>query len=91
MARISISHWLPIITFCPVNRLPDFVYVTVTFENHFEELYAIRKRIRKTISGQKAFMEDLTYKLSLEFPEAVEIELALVTRRHVVTIRRCGG
>jgi hypothetical protein len=78
-------------TFCPVNRLPDFVYVTVTFENHFEELYAIRKRIRKTISGQTAFMEDLANKLSLEFPEAVEVELALITRRHVVTIKRSRG
>ena len=29
---IVVRHWLPIITFCPVNHLPDLVYVSVEFK-----------------------------------------------------------
>lgn len=82
--RVSISHWLPVITFCPVNRLPDFLYITVTFENEFQELYAIRKRIRKVASWKLKFMEDIAADLRKEFPSAVNIKVQLIFGRHVI-------
>jgi hypothetical protein len=87
MVQLRISHWLPIITFCPVNRLPDFIYITVSFDS-FQELYAIRKRIRKAASWKLRFMEDIAVDLTLEFPTATEVEVRLLTGRHVVIIRR---
>ena len=49
-----ISHWLPIITICPVNKLPDFIYVTIEFEDTFEELYQVRKTLFKHLWWKEA-------------------------------------
>ena len=85
---ISITHWLPIITFCPVNKLPDLIYVTVTFKNTFRELYAVRKQIRAIASRKLRFMEDIAWDIAFEFPEAIEVKVQLVTGRHIVIISR---
>jgi hypothetical protein len=86
--RVEISHWLPIVTFCPVNHLPDLIYVTVAFEGEaFHELYAVRKLIRKTVSGRLCFMEQVATDIQEAFPDAVEVKVRLVTGRHVVTIK----
>jgi hypothetical protein len=87
LSSIRISHWLPIVTFCPVNKLPDVIYVTVEFPS-FAELYAVRKRIRKLVSWKLCFMEDVAAMLRLEFPDATEIRVTLLTGRHVVIDRR---
>ena len=84
---VTIRHWLPIVTVCPVNHLPDLVYASVTFDGHgLNELYAVRKRIRKTISWRKAYMEDLAAALAIEFPDAAEISVRLAFNRHVVKL-----
>jgi len=90
---VKIRHWLPIITYCPVNNLPDLIYVTVKLRNDFAELYALRKRIRKLCKGRKMFMENLATLIFEELEkdgihslESVEVRLAF--DRHVVTISK---
>lgn len=80
---IEITHWLPIITFCPVNNLPDFIYVTVQFDK-FAELYKVRRRIRTLISGKKLFMENICALVAKEFPDAVSVEVRLMFNKHIV-------
>ena len=85
--HVLISHWLPIVTFCPVNKLPDFLYITLGFENEFVELYEVRKRMRKLISGKLMFMEDVVLALASEFKNASYIKVALMTNRHIVELK----
>ena len=76
-------------TFCPVNHLPDLVYASVTFEgDEVNELYAVRKRIRKLLSGRKVFMESLADDLANEFPTATTVSVRLMFDRHVVHVDR---
>lgn len=88
-----IRHWLPIITFCPVNHLPDLVYIEVSFtDNTLEdecsvhELYGIRKRIRKIAQFKKKFMEDIAMDVYKEFPDCYSVSVTLAFGRHKVTI-----
>lgn len=83
---VHISHWLPIVTRCPLSIFPDFIYVTIVFEKGFHELYGVRKRIKKRIAWKKAFMEDIAAELVREFPDAFKIRVQLVGRRHIVDI-----
>lgn len=86
---VTIRHWFPIITACPVNHLPDFVYASVTFEgDDLHELYAVRRRMRKVLSWRKVFMETLAADLANEFPDATKVSITLAFNRHVVTIVR---
>lgn len=85
--RLTISHWLPIITFCPVNGLPDVIYVYITF-NDFAELYAIRKKIRKLVNFKKLFMEDVAQILLKEINGASSVEVRLLTGRHLVKLNK---
>lgn len=89
---VTIRHWMPIMTFCPVNHLPDFVYCSVTFEgDEVNELYAVRKKMRKVISGRKAFMETLARDLAEAFPKASIATVTLMFNRHEVTIINEGA
>lgn len=83
-----ITTWLPIITFCPLSIFPDFIFVELTFENEFSELYATRKRIRKAIQFKRAFMEDLLKELEKEFPNAKEISIRLMFNKHWTSIKK---
>ncbi len=83
---VTISHWLPMVTICPVNKLPDLLYVSVTVENKFVELYAARKRMRKVVNFKYGFMEDLAANLWCEFPEASQVTVSLLCGRHKVVI-----
>ena len=80
-----IRHWLPIITFCPVNGLPDVIYISVEF-TEFTELYAVRKKIRKSTMWRKAFMETIAEDVRKMFPESSKITVQLAFGRHVVKI-----
>ena len=80
-----IRHWLPIITFCPVNGLPDVIYISVEF-TEFTELYAVRKKIRKATMWRKAFMETIAEDVCKMFPESSKITVQLAFGRHVVKI-----
>jgi hypothetical protein len=87
--RTTIRHWLPIVTFCPVNNLPDLIYVSVDFddeglERQFVELYAIRKRIRKLVSWKKMFMEDVADLLFRELVGCSSVTVTLFLNRHIV-------
>lgn len=82
--RITVRHWLPIITFCPVNSLPDVVYVSLEFTNQFVELYEVRRKVRKLLAWRKLFMEDAAAELRLAFPNADAVEVHLAFNRHVV-------
>jgi hypothetical protein len=85
---VSIKHWLPIVTVCPVNKLPDLIYVTVQFEDmKFHELYTIRKRIRKIASWKCMFMEDIAELMFREFKGCSSVTVALLFGRHQVTRR----
>lgn len=86
--RVSISHWFPIISFCPINKLPDLLYATITFEgSEFKELYEVRNRIKKIASWKLKFMEDIAIDLHNEFPDAIEVKLKLITGRHTIISR----
>ena len=83
---VKLSHWFPIITICPISRLPDLLYVTVTFKNQFVELYDFRKQL-KVFNFKQRFMEGIAIDLRRMFPNAVEIEVKLLTGRHIVRIK----
>ncbi|QDP52302.1 MAG: hypothetical protein Unbinned4162contig1001_2 [Prokaryotic dsDNA virus sp.] len=63
--RSVITHWIPIITFCPVNNLPDPIFIEV-HTNDFMELYEVRRKIRKCASFKNMFMEDVAKKVLQE-------------------------
>lgn len=83
----QVRHWLPLITFCPVNGLPDVIYVTVEF-HQFAELYQVRKEVRKAVMWKKMFMEDIAKLLMEKFPGAMTVEVRLAFDRHVVILER---
>lgn len=83
-------HWLPILTFCPVNGFPDFIYISIEMEG-LVDLYDVRKEVRKAVSMKKMFMEDIANEISNIFPEANKITVALMFNRHVVTLNKEGA
>ncbi len=85
---VTIRHWLPILTFCPVNKLPDLIYVSVTFEDEFVELYGVRKVIRAMVSGKRLFMEAIALKVLDAFPSASHVTVALAFNRHFIEMYR---
>lgn len=87
--RTTIRHWLPIVTFCPVNKLPDLIYVSVDYDSEeleppFQELYETRKQIRKLVSGKRMFMEDICSLLYKELKGCSSVTVTLLFGRHVV-------
>jgi len=60
----TFSHYIPLITICPVSKLPDIGYVTV-YTNSFVEIYGMRKIILKH-SFSCMFMEDLVLSIKNE-------------------------
>lgn len=83
---VKFRHWLPILTFCPVNGLPDLIYVTLEFEDaKLRDLYQVRKQVRKLVSMKKMYMEDIAQRILEEFPEAI-VTVRLALDRHVVTV-----
>ena len=87
-STVTITHWLPILTFCPVNKLPDFIFVEVTFVDTFAELYGVRSKIRKLVSKKLMFMEDIAKMVFDEFPEANTVKVRLMFNKHIVEIRK---
>jgi hypothetical protein len=78
-----ITHWFPIVTFCPVNNLPDFIFVKCTFDK-FEELYEVRRRIRRAVQWKKMYMEEVCERIQQEFQQATTIEVSLMFGKHTV-------
>lgn len=87
--QIVHRHWLPIITICPVNNLPDLIYISVEFINKdFKELYQVRKKVRKLASWKRMFMEDICKKVFDAYPDAYRVTVALAFNRHHISITR---
>lgn len=85
MARVvHVRHWFPILTFCPVNGLPDFIYITVTFHDTWAELYSVRKIIKKCASFKEKYMEDIAKSVLSEIPNAHSVTVNLAFSRHTV-------
>lgn len=85
--HLTITHWFPIITFCPVNKLPDFIFVKVTF-NTFKELYAVRKELKKAFNFRCMFMEDVALEVAERFPDSEQVEVHLAFSKHIVKISK---
>lgn len=85
---VKIRHWLPILTYCPVNSLPDLIYVTLTFEDQLVELYTVRKTVRKLVSGKKLYMEEIASTVADLYTNAIEVKVTLMFGRHEVTLKR---
>lgn len=86
-SEVTITHWLPIVTFCPVNGLPDLLYVRVTFRE-FKELYAVRKALRAALQWKRMFMEDAAQHVSNLYPEAKSVEVYLMFNKHRITLEQ---
>lgn len=76
-------HWLPLLTFCPANGLPDLVYVTIE-SGHSYNLYDVRAKVRAAFSGKKMYMEEICEQAGLLFPNTDAVEVRLAFNRHVV-------
>ena len=84
--RTLIRHWLPIVTFCPVNHLPDLIYIEVEFDDdELHELYAVRRRVRQIASWKKKYMEAIADEVFNSFPGCTAVTVTLAFGRHVVT------
>lgn len=83
--ELTITHWFPILTICPVNKLPDLIFIRVTFKD-FTELYAVRRALRKAFSWKRMFMEDVATAVSEMYPEAKRVEVILMFNKHRVTV-----
>lgn len=96
---VTVRHWLPIVTFCPFNGLPDPLYVSVEMldivpgldRSHREklrDLRDVRRRVRKAIAWKKLSMEDCARAVANELQgmgvRSVMVKLAF--SRHVVLL-----
>lgn len=86
--HITIRHWLPILTFCPINGFPDLIYISAEFDS-FVELYFTRKIFRQAIRfNRKLYMEDVAKRVLDALPHAKTVEVRLAFNRHIVRIER---
>ena len=89
MSHVTIRHWFPVVTFCPVNNLPDLIYISVCFRaDKFVELYAIRRAFRK-YNFKRMFMEDIAKNVLKEFYDCKYVEVRLAFNRHIVHLDGC--
>lgn len=88
----AFRHWFPILTICPVNGMPDFIYVSIEWEapteTAFLDLYLVRKLVRRTLSMRRISMEAASRLVLVAFyqqfrsvPSAITV--SLMFNRHV--------
>jgi len=65
------SHYLPLITICPVSKLPDIGYVKVHTKK-IVEIYHFRKIVMKH-TLKKIFMEDIARNIKEELKKLYEL------------------
>lgn len=56
--RIVISHYLPVVTRCPVNRLPDVLYLEAEFDGQ-AEVYEVRRLLTRGFFLRLMWMEQV--------------------------------
>lgn len=82
------THWIPILTICPFNKLPDLIYIRVMYDDgKFRNLYNIRKSFRKYWFCMQ-YMEDIAERVYFEHPMARQVEVRLLFSKHVITLTR---
>lgn len=87
MVSSTIKLWFPRITICPVNYLPDIIFISVEFRCEFKELYGIRKQMKKAVPHfSKMYMEDVAKRLCAKFPDYHAVEVRLLFNKHIVRI-----
>jgi hypothetical protein len=82
----TIRHWAPIVTFCPVNKLPDLIWVSLSFADPVPELYGVRKLLKRHFMWKTMFMEDVAREALALWPDAQQVEVRLAFNRHHVVI-----
>lgn len=86
---VSISNWIPLVVICPVSKLPDFFYVKVIFDGTFlDEVYPVRKRLRKVLNFKDIHMSDLAEAVFSEFENATAVEFKFIGSRFTTTMTR---
>ena len=86
---VTVRHWLPIVTICPVNNLPGLIYISVEFKGpELNELYAVRRKIKRLASWRKEFMENIALDVFNAFPTASRVTLRLALDRHTIAMYR---
>jgi len=84
----TITHWVPFVTVCPVTRLPELIYIKVTF-GHFAELFEVRRRLKECVrSNRLSYMEDIAERVMNAFEDAIKVEVNLAFNRHKVVVER---
>lgn len=63
--------------------MPDLIYVTVESSEPYN-LYDVRTKVRKLLSGKNIYMEEACEQVGLVFPDASAVEVRLAFNRHVV-------
>lgn len=87
--RTTYTHWLPIVTYCPVNRFPDLIFVEVTFRtkdaSDLRDLYEVRRVIRKLLAWRTMYMEECAERVLVQYPDAASVKVRLAFNKHMVT------
>lgn len=93
---VSYTHWLPVVTRCPVNGLPDALFLWVSLDvpddnTNTPELYALRKRCFGGFFMKKMFMEDVALEVFQRAKEAYgdqlrTVELRLMFNKHHILV-----
>lgn len=88
LTRVTLTHWFPILTRCPVTGFYDPIFVEVTFVNEFVELHEFRTNLKKLLWNRVIFMEDAAKLVFEKFPDAKNVRVRLAFSKHIVEIVR---
>lgn len=78
----AVSHWLPFIIFHPTKRIPQIIYVEITFEGEFAELSTVIKRLRKLINFRKVYLQDLVDDILSTFSRVKKVSISVPLHRN---------
>jgi NADPH-dependent 7-cyano-7-deazaguanine reductase QueF len=66
------KHWVPLVTICPVNHLPDFGFITIQSKKMIE-IYALRHIIH-SFAFRTMYMEDIVIGIRDELCKKYKLE-----------------
>ncbi len=89
-AKITVKHWLPFLTVCPVTHLYEWIWVEADFTG-FVELFKIRKRIKSNITANRErFMEEIARDVFTDLEAqgwpVCAVRVKLFCNKHIVEI-----
>lgn len=104
LRTVIVRHWWPIVTFCPFNGMPDFLWVSVqmltvspdyysTAREEVIDLRIIRRKVRAAIGWKKISMEDACRKAAQALPGMFVqmVVVRMLASRHVVAFAPATG